>query len=231
MSECFSTADGAESETTNPFSTAFTATARHVRQLLKKSTVDEEALSRSLKRCDLASCHGTCCHDGVYLNPDEARTIGKLATDFADFFNVNGIELPANPVVRGSSQGVSGLKTATKPVQMDELAEDYPQHFELTNCVFLMDDARCSLQLLSEELGEHPWHYKPFTCWMHPLSIDNGELTIHSRENDPQNLPDYPGFVSQTPCGKADSCGQPACDVLREEIDALSQIAGRDLLA
>lgn len=211
--------------------TAFADTASHVQQLLAGAEVDREALSRPIRRCELAKCRGTCCHDGAYLNPDEAALIPMLVDEHRDFFEGIGLDLPAKPVRYGSSQGVSGLKTATRPAPMSELAEDYPEHFARTRCVFLDADARCGLQLLATALGEHPWFYKPFTCWMHPLTIEDGVLTLHDRQSDPQNLTDYPGFISQTHCGRADACGEPAFEVLGEEIAALGEIAGRDLLS
>lgn len=209
--------------------TAYTDTARHVRQLLAAAVVDHNGLDRPIARCDLRECHGTCCHDGVYLNPDEAALIPELVGLHRPFFTELGLDLPEKVVVWGSSQGVSGPKTATKPSPMSELASGYPAHFAQTQCVFLDGEARCGLQLLAVDLGRHPWYYKPFTCWMHPLSIDGNRLTLHDRESDPQNLPGYPGFVSRTPCGRVNKCGAPARKVLREELAALSEFAGRDL--
>ena len=209
--------------------TYFPDTARHVGRLLREARLDREALSQPIRRCQLAACRGTCCHDGVYLNPDEASGVSRLARDHREFFDGIGLDLPEKPVVYGNSNGVSGLKTATRPAPMSSLAEDYPSHFADTQCVFQTGEARCGLQLLASELGEHPWRYKPFTCWMHPLSISDGALTLHNRENDPQNLPGYPGFSSQTHCGRMDACGEPAHVVLAEELEVLGKVAGRDI--
>lgn len=214
--------------------TAFAETAEHVRGLVCELEIDEDALSQPIKRCDLARCGGTCCHDGVYLNSDEARILSSLVTEHAAEFESFGVELPERPIVYGKSETTSGPKTATKPVAMSERVTDYPAHFPQTNCVFLADDGRCALQRLAESQHHHPWHYKPFTCWMHPLSIDQPRsgrplLTLHSPESDPQNLPDYPGFVSQTHCGRQEACGAPAREVLAPEIAMLSAIGGRNL--
>lgn len=119
---------------------------------------------------------------------------------------------------------------------MKEKVADYPEHFPNTNCVFLLDDARCALQSLAVEEGKHPWHYKPLTCWLHPLSISSGPkhkpmLTLYSEENDPQRYPDYDGFVCRTQCGRTCSGGEPAWQVLRWEIETLGEIGGRDLIA
>tara|TARA_R110002096_G_scaffold105923_5_gene233070 strand:- start:6236 stop:6892 length:657 start_codon:yes stop_codon:yes gene_type:complete len=214
--------------------TAFGETAEHVRGLVREMEIDEEALSQPIARCDLARCGGTCCHDGVYLNSDEARILRGLVVDHASEFERFGVELPERPIVYGKSETTSGPKTATKPVAMAERVSDYPAHFAQTNCVFLADDGRCALQRLAESQNLHPWHFKPFTCWMHPLSIDQSQsgtpvLTLHNRESDPQNLPGYPGFVSQTHCGRIAPCGKPAREVLAPELEMLGQIAGREL--
>ncbi|MFT5465797.1 MAG: hypothetical protein ACI8UO_000893 [Verrucomicrobiales bacterium] len=205
-------------------------TARYVQQLLAEVKLDHAALGRKIRGCDLGTCHGTCCHDGAYLNSDEAALIPKLVDEHRDFFEALGLDLPAKTVVRNRWRGYSGLKTATRAEPMAERVFDYPNHFAQTQCVFLTSDAKCGLQALAADLGEQPWFYKPFTCWMHPLSIHEGVLTLFDRESDPQNFPDYPGFVSLTHCGRADACGEPAFEVLSAELTALGQIGERDFL-
>ena len=71
---------------------------------------------------------------------------------------------------------------------------------------------------------------------MHPLAItrdDKGKavITVHDRESDPHRFSDYDGFVSRTPCGRIDECGEPAREVLHEELEMLSAISDRDLIA
>ena len=216
--------------------TAFPETEAYVHRLLKNAVLDYEALQQKLVRCDLATCHGTCCHDGVYLNPDEARLISQLAADNAETFASYGLNLPTKSVVYSRHHSrFSRPKTATKPVPMSELVSDYPKHFPDTNCVFLDEDGRCGLQRLSLEQERHPWYYKPFTCWMHPLMIREEPseppcLTLPTRATDPQNQPGYDGFASQTHCGREHCDGEPAYQVLREELELLGQIAGRDFL-
>ncbi|MEM1295930.1 MAG: hypothetical protein AAGH89_11235 [Verrucomicrobiota bacterium] len=214
--------------------TAFQETAKHVRELVLEMEIDEEALSQPINRCDLARCCGTCCHDGVYLNSDEARGIVGLVRDHSSELENFGVELPERAVVYGKAETTSGPKTATRPVAMSEQVADYPPHFAQTNCVFLAGDGRCALQRLAESQNRHPWHYKPFTCWMHPLAIEQPSsgrpvLTLHDLESDPQNVPGYPGFASRTHCGRRDSCGAPAREVLAPELDMLSAIGNREL--
>ncbi len=61
--------------------TAFHKYVIELRQLLQNARWDEESLDRPLKTCRLGECAGTCCHDGVYLNPVEAEVLLELSTD------------------------------------------------------------------------------------------------------------------------------------------------------
>ncbi|HYL82070.1 MAG TPA: hypothetical protein VEU07_14725 [Candidatus Acidoferrum sp.] len=90
----------------------------------------------------------------------------------------------------------------------------------------------CSLQLLSQRLGRHPWYYKPMKCWMHPITLEGDErsvLVLHDDRTDPYRLPAYDGFVSKIFCGKSCPGGKPASEVLSDELAFLSRIVGRDL--
>jgi hypothetical protein len=214
--------------------TAHTETANYIAQLVRDAKLNIPALSKPLSRCDLSQCQGTCCHDGVYLDTDEAETIRNLTNTKREFFEKLGLNLPEQTVIYGKWREESaGPKTATRAEAMSEKTADYPAHFADTQCVLMLDDRRCSLQVLAESEGLHRWYYKPFTCWLHPLSIggsqSQSEITLHDRESDPHNFPDYDGFVSRTPCGQIRECGQPAWQVLDEEFAMLEQISGRNL--
>ena len=225
----------------SPFSSysAYGATLSSLRALVRDLEIDHQALWRHLQPCDLGRCRGTCCHDGVYLDPDEAPVLEALVDQARSEIESTGVSLPESPIVSGSWRGtVSGPKTATRPEPMAERAEAYPAHFPDTACVFLLPDARCALQQLAVDRGLDPWYYKPATCWLHPLSIEAplrpggpSRLTLHTPQSDPQRLPDYDGFTSRTPCGtiRTDS-GRPAWQVLRAELDRLGRIGGRDLI-
>ena len=199
--------------------------------------LDIEALSRPLRRCDLGTCGGTCCHDGVYLSSGEAGALRALVQEEREGLEKTGISLPEQVVVYGKWRDItSGPKTATRAAAMRKSVPDYPAHFPETNCVFLLPDARCALQAYSVDQGLHPWHWKPLTCWLHPLSIAAGPdhkpiLTLYSEETDPQRFEDYDGFVCRTHCGRTEREGEPAWQVLREELEALGEMGGRDLIA
>jgi len=204
---------------------------------VREMSLDVEALSRPLRRCDLAKCRGTCCHDGVYLSSEESRVVREISESRRSELESLGAVLPEQTVVYGKWRDVSsGPKTATRAEAMREKAEDYPEHFPDTNCVFLLPDGRCSLQVYAVEQELHPWHFKPLTCWLHPLSITAGperkpRLTLYSEETDPQRFDDYDGFVCRTRCGRTVEDGEPAWKVLAEELRELGEIGGRDLFA
>ena len=218
----------------HPSRTAFARTELTLRQQLAQAPVATDSLKRPLVPCDLAVCKGMCCHDGVYLEQDEAEIIPAIAEREAEFFRGLGLDLPAEVVVEGSFKGlVSGPKTATVPRVWRERVPGYPAHFEDTACCFLLDDGRCSLQVLSLARGLHRWYYKPTGCWLHPLRTDYTEeapIGLPSEVTDPYRLPGYPGFVSRTFCGRTSHQGPPACETLREELTFLGAIIGRDLL-
>lgn len=224
------------SDPDSPPPIAFDETAAALGELVRQSEIDLPALSRKISRCDLGACHGVCCHDGVFLGRDEAEIIGLLCLENRADFEALGLDLPEPVIVFDNWRDlISGPKTATRPKPMSALVEDYPEHFPDTACVFLKDDNRCGLQQFAADRGHHPWHFKPATCWIHPLSLVQRTgapplLTLFDRENDPQNLPDYDGFVSRTHCGRTDECGQPAFEALSEELAMLGQLGGRDLL-
>jgi hypothetical protein len=218
---------------------AFPEGTQRLADLVRRVKLDIPALNRPLKPCDLSMCRGTCCHDGVYLSGEEANVVRNLAESEHESIQKLGLNLPPRVVVYGKFHDLaSGPKTAVRPASMRQMVSDYPRHFEETNCVFLLQDARCALQVLATEQGIDPWFYKPLTCWIHPLSFTknpDGEdlLTLYDRQNDPHCFDGYDGFSSQTHCGRIcdEPDAQPAFEVLAAELQRLGEIGDRDLLA
>ncbi|MFB3818564.1 MAG: hypothetical protein ACE147_12940 [Candidatus Methylomirabilales bacterium] len=175
-----------------------------------------------------------CCYDGVYVPEPSARLIEHLARRHAAFFRGLGLTLPERVIVEGRwAPKPGGLKTAVREHPFARLVPDFPPHFAQTACVFLTPAGLCSLHLLSEHLGRHPWYYKPVKCWMHPITLEGDRppvLVLHDERTDPYRLPGYPGFVPRIFCGRTCPSGAPASLVLQEELAFLSQIAGRDLV-
>src|SRR3981081_4612673 len=81
-----------------------------------------------------------------------------------------GLELPEKVVAPTESHRIAGNITALKPRPFRSLVENYPAHFDETVCVFLLEDARCGLQVLADRDATHLWYYKPFSCWLLPFS-------------------------------------------------------------
>jgi hypothetical protein len=236
---------GDPSESTNrpdaavtPALTAYPGTEVALRSTLATAPLDAPSFARPLARCSLAACRGMCCYDGVYVNDEEAEVIEEVVRQEAGFFSKLGLNLAERVIVDGEWEGqVSGKKTAVVPHAFASEVPHFPEHFKDTACVFHLDDGRCGLQVLSEARGHHPWYYKPFTCWLHPISLAPGEegqgaaILVESATSDPYRVPGYDGFVEQTFCGRTAPCGRPAREVLAEEIALLGAITGRDLAA
>lgn len=215
--------------------TAYRHEEEALRHRLSAARVAEASFGRPISRCEIGACRGMCCHDGVYVPEESAGVIEGLARRHAAFFRLLGLRLPERVIVRGRwAPKPGGLKTALRPRPFAQLVPDFPAHFAQAACVFLTSAGLCSLQLLSEHLGRHPWYYKPVKCWMHPVTLEGDRppvLVLHDERTDPYRLPGYDGFVSRIFCGRTCPAGAPASLVLREELAFLSQIAGRDLVA
>ena len=189
--------------------TAFKETAKQLAQQLREAAVDHAAFEQRFPICELSQCRATCCHDGVVLGQEEAEILTLHGGEN------ELIELPDGTI-----------KTKTVEASEDELADDFPEKFPRTRCVFLDSEHRCFWQLKAMEEGKHPWFYKPTSCWMHPVLLARREerpvLTLLSADQDEK------GFASETRCGKVDSCAAQARLSLKAELGMLSLISGRD---
>ena len=204
---------------------AFQRTTRELGQQLRAAEIDREAFARPLRRCELARCRATCCHDGVVVGGEEITEIAVVVDAHAGWFAGSGWGTDG----RLFEEGRGRWKTATRPAADGELADDFPPHFARTRCVFLDGAHRCVLQRLAVEQGRPPWFWKPVSCWMHPLVLRPATagsgppvLTIPAPEQDPER------FGSCTHCGRPDDGGEPAAKVLEEELRMLQAISGRN---
>jgi hypothetical protein len=211
--------------------TAFGEPEAALRERLKEARVNPEEFQRKLSRCCLADCRGMCCYGGVSVDDSTAAVLQRLAVDRAADFRDMGLELPEVVVAPTEWRGVVGNITALKPRPFRSMLADYPRHFDETACVFLMEDARCGLQVLAQRDGEHPWYYKPFGCWLLPIRVSNSEIRLYDDETDPLRFSHYDGFVSRTFCGRTCDRGLVAAEVLKPELEFLGRLVGRDLVA
>ena len=168
--------------------------------------------------CDVTKCEGRCCYDGVYLQPGEEEFLRELVAKLPEL----RAKVPEEFVVDGYWNGEHlGRKTATRP--NDYRSADFPAHFTRTRCVFGDSQGFCELEKLARNNGQHPWSYKPTTCWMFPLQDDDGAVAepVRGQADDPYFTPDYPGYASCLPCGRHDPAGKPWRESLTREIEWL----------
>lgn len=195
----------------NHSSTAYKESAQLLGNQLREAALDHEAFESGLAVCELDQCRATCCHDGVILSKEEAQILSEM-DDRDGIFEIE----PGR------------FKTRTVEVEASQLPDGFPSHFPKTRCVYLDAQHRCYWQLKALEERKHPWFYKPFSCWMHPVLITRSEgrprLTILPRAQDSSR------FASYTPCGQTRSCAAPARLALRSELEMLGELAQRDFL-
>lgn len=164
-----------------------------------------------------AICEAKCCYDGAYLEESESERIEQFVTEHQELFG----DLKQEFIVPGTWKGLEHLKkTATKDFIYKG---DFPQHFNKTRCVFCNDRGMCSLQVAATELQMHPWAVKPRACWSFPIhGVRDGKIIPPPKLNevDPNNIgPEYPGYVTCLPCGKARLQGISWKDIYKNEIE------------
>ena len=71
----------------------FKETREHLCSKLREAHVDHEAFDQLIRRCELAICRATCCHDGVRLSEGDAMAIKSLVSQNEDVFREYGVEL------------------------------------------------------------------------------------------------------------------------------------------
>jgi hypothetical protein len=218
-------------ETAKDGVTAFEELEAVLRERCKDAKLSPAEFQRKLSRCSLSTCRGMCCYGGVSIDDSTAAVLQQLSTERASDFRDMGLELPETVVAPAEWRRTGGNITALKPRPFRSLVENYPAHFDETACVFLLDDARCGLQILAGRDGKHPWYYKPFSCWLLPIKISNSEIHLYDYTSDPFRFSDYDGFVSRTFCGRTSDCGLPAAEVLKPELEFLGRILDRDIVS
>jgi hypothetical protein len=180
-----------------------------------------------LSICDVTKCEGRCCYDGVYLQPGEEAFLHELVGKVPAL----RAAVPEEFVVDGYWNGENlGRKTATRP--HDYQSADFPRHFTRTRCVFADAQGFCELEKFARGNGQHPWTYKPTTCWMFPLQEDDGAVAtpVRGPSDDPYFTDEYPGYASCVPCGRHDRAGTHWRKSLSREISYLEGASTLPLL-
>jgi hypothetical protein len=189
--------------------------------------MDECVSGPRLSVCDVTKCEGRCCYDGVYLQQGEEDFLRELVSKVPAL----RANLPEEFVVDGHWNGeYLGRKTATRP--QEYRSADFPAHFTRTRCVFSDAQGFCELEKFARSHSQHPWTYKPTTCWMFPLQEEDGVVAqpVCGAADDPYRTDEYPGYASCVPCGRHDAGGKHWRESLAREIDYLEAAEALPLL-
>jgi Fe-S-cluster containining protein len=147
--------------------------------------------------CSMRNCNADCCSGGVYADIAEREEILKHAE-----------------LVRAQMDPDQLRDTALwfEPEPIDDA--DYPSGkaigTEVHNdrCVFLDSKGMCVLQKAAAAAGMDRYALKPFYCWLYPVTVDGGELTLHD-----------PEYAERTSCcSYGDSGPLTVFDICEEEL-------------
>ena len=151
-----------EAETTEPL-------------MINGRAVDPDLLeARAMRRCRLDECQSYCCSGGVWIHLRQVEDILAHQAlifphlpperhDTTKWFD-GTLEPDTDYPEAGDCTGTAVVEDATHPAG--------------ETCVFLRPDRLCALQAAGMANNEHPWRYKPFYCALHPLVLDEGELSL-----------------------------------------------------
>lgn len=121
--------------------------------------------------CSMRNCNADCCSGGVYADLAERDEILKHA---------DLVRAQMDP----DQQHDTALWFEAEPI----VDADYPSGSaigtELHNerCVFLNSKGMCVLQKTAAAAGMDRYALKPFYCWLYPVTVDGGALTLHDPE-------------------------------------------------
>ena len=202
--------------------------ARIAKQL-QVAEFDTEAFEAALSPC--SNCAGVCCSHGFYPEDDEREDLLQILKEKEDALIKIGVKKPASWFVDEAHPDFGTVqRVALQERAFLKNVSNYPKHFPDTACVFLLDNARCALQVLAMEEGKHKWFYKPILCSLFPVVVDEKDdesigITVYDPSRSEIPRPEYDGFNADTPCGtihkKHTPHTIPAKEVLKEELEFL----------
>jgi Fe-S-cluster containining protein len=152
---------------------------------------------RFVPGCSMTNCNADCCSGGVYADLTERDAIlehADLVRAQMDPGQARDTDLWFEKETIPDADYPSGRAIGT------EVYDD--------RCVFLNSKGMCVLQKAAAAAGMDRYALKPFFCWLYPVTVDNGELTLHD--------PDY----AERPecCSYRDSGPLTVLDVCPEEL-------------
>jgi Fe-S-cluster containining protein len=167
--------------------------------------------------CSMRNCNADCCSGGVYADLAERDEILKH-TDLVraqmdpDQLRDTALWFEAEPIEDADYPSGKAIGT--------ELHND--------RCVFLNSKGMCVLQKAAAAAGLDRYALKPFYCWLYPVTIDGGELTLHDPEY--AERPSCCSYGDSGPLSVFDVCeeelvlalGEEGVEELRREVRAMS---------
>jgi Zn-finger nucleic acid-binding protein len=134
--------------------------------------------SEPLRRCRLEECRAACCLHGAWVDRVEIEDILAHANQIAVHMPA-GFEDPGDWFDEREEKDEYALSGKVGHTRVLSDAD----HYGGTACIFMRADYKCALQVTADQLGFHPWRFKPFYCILHPLDLDEqGRITLDDTE-------------------------------------------------
>lgn len=121
--------------------------------------------------CSMGKCNAACCSGGVYADLAERDAIlahAELVRSQMEPDQVHDERRWFEGETVEDSDYPSGRAVGT---------EVYGER-----CVFLNSAGMCVLQKAAAAGGLGRYALKPFFCWLYPVTVEHGELTLHDPE-------------------------------------------------
>jgi len=117
-------------------------------------------------------CSGECCNYGVYTDSKEAENILSIKDKIIPLLD--------------ESQSKNFSEWFEAPEKDTDFESGIAVGTQIINdkCTFLDKHGLCTLQKLALMEHDHKWKYKPLYCYLFPLTIFEGALTIDDEHID-----------------------------------------------
>lgn len=117
-------------------------------------------------------CSGECCNYGVFTDLKEAEHILSMKDEIIPLLD--------------ETQSTNTDDWFESPEKDDDFESGIAVGTQIVNnkCSFLDKNGLCTLQKLASLEEEHKWKYKPLYCYLFPLTIFEGALTIDDEHID-----------------------------------------------
>ncbi|MFA4924713.1 MAG: DUF3109 family protein [Ignavibacteriaceae bacterium] len=111
-------------------------------------------------------CNGECCYYGVYTDKTESENILSLKDKLIPLMD--------------ETQSKNSSGWFEEPQEDNDFESGIAVGTEVINgkCAFLDKNGLCVIQSLAINEGKHPWDYKPLYCYLFPVTIYEGALTL-----------------------------------------------------